>query len=328
MTCSGEHRGACCVPAYPSILERRISPVLSYIVRLLAIGSLLFGIGAAHAADWRGEIGTFRVGIVASNAPTADGLAALRQSYSAALGMPVELFIARDFAMLIDAQATSRVEYAIYSASAYATVVELCQCVEAMAAPIDVDGASGIRSILIARRTKLNSLADLPKVKLVAPARDDLSGWLAPLSLLSREGLALRGDEAFITRTATVLEAETLFAEGGADALLGWERVKPDGEPLFQGGTADRLRRAGIDVDDLAQLWNSPTIPYGPHAVLKTLAPEAKAILSTFLRTLHSSNPRAYDLLSGGHAGGFATVEDSIYAPVREIVRAAAATEP
>jgi phosphonate transport system substrate-binding protein len=123
--------------------------------------------------------------------------------------------------MLIDAQATSRIEYAIYSTTAYATALELCRCIAPLAAPTDVDGASGIRSIVIARAGKLKSVSDLPKMKVAVPAEDDLSGWLTPLSLLAHGGLVLRGDEPFIVTSPTALEAEAQFANGKNRCDLG-----------------------------------------------------------------------------------------------------------
>ena len=66
---------------------------------------------------------TFRVGMIAKDGATqaVPGLSILQRAYSMALGMPVEIFVARDYAALIDAQATNRVDYAIYSTTAYAT---------------------------------------------------------------------------------------------------------------------------------------------------------------------------------------------------------------
>lgn len=226
-----------CAPVATSPLGVLIQRFATGIVLQTALaGQILLGVTPGFAADWRQDIGTFRIGMIAAGAPTGGGLEALRQSYSAALGMPVDFFIARDFAMLIDAQATSRIEYAIYSTTAYATALELCRCIAPLAAPTDVDGASGIRSIVIARAGKLKSVSDLPKMKVAVPAEDDLSGWLTPLSLLAHGGLVLRGDEPFIVTSPTALEAEAQFANGKTDAILGWERVTPDGKALPQGG--------------------------------------------------------------------------------------------
>ena len=176
----------------PSVdLEASIKAISNFRLAILAAVMALIP-AVAPAADWRQEIGTFRIGLLAANAPTAPGLAALRRSYSAALGMPVDFFIARDFATLIDAQASSRIEYAIYSATSYATIAELCQCVEPVAAAVDIDGVAGIRSILIIRKGTVRDIKDIARVKLVVPPLDSIPGWLAPLSLLGKEGFNLR----------------------------------------------------------------------------------------------------------------------------------------
>lgn len=277
--------------------------------------------GNALAADWRKEIGTFRVGMVRAGAPTQEGLDALRKSLSAALGMPVDFFIAKDFAMLVDAQASSRIEYAIYSATAYATAQQLCDCVEPLAAAVDVDEAAGIRTVLIGRADKVSRLSDLPTVRLAIPSDDSMSGWLAPLALLSGEGIKLGSAAQSVLRTETTAETESAFISGQVDALLGWERATLDDDALPEGGTIDRLRRAGVDPAGLDILWRSPLIRYGPHTVRKSIAPEAKAILTTYLLGLHAADPQAYDLLSGGHGGGFVAVDDKAYAAAKDVVR-------
>ncbi|WP_353806498.1 hypothetical protein [Mesorhizobium sp.] len=71
-------------------------------------------------ADWRDDIGTFRVGIVAEPGAgnTVPGLALLTEAYTKALGMKVEFVVSRDYAALIEAQANAHIEYAVYSTTA------------------------------------------------------------------------------------------------------------------------------------------------------------------------------------------------------------------
>ncbi|TIR80225.1 MAG: phosphonate ABC transporter substrate-binding protein, partial [Mesorhizobium sp.] len=111
-------------------------------------------------ADWRADIGTFRIGIVAEpgGGNTVPGLARLTDAYTNALGMKVEFVVARDYAALIEAQASGRIQYAVYSALAYATASERCGCVEPLVAPVDADGAAGVRSVLVTRDGKVPGL--------------------------------------------------------------------------------------------------------------------------------------------------------------------------
>jgi len=94
-------------------------------VRRLAVGLALALLAASSSAraDWRDEIKVFRVGIMTG--PNAAyrlvQFEPFRAYLEAKLAVPVEILPAPDYRALIDAQATSRVHYAIYSASAFAT---------------------------------------------------------------------------------------------------------------------------------------------------------------------------------------------------------------
>ena len=129
--------------------------------RTLSALALLAGLLAQTGdslAGWREDMKTFRIGMIAEPGAgqTVTGLAALKQAYAQALGIPVEIFVARDYAALIDAQATARVDYALYSTTAYATAALLCACVEPVAAPVSDDGATGIKAILVTRDGRLS----------------------------------------------------------------------------------------------------------------------------------------------------------------------------
>lgn len=297
--------------------RRWLAVAASLAVSLLCVGPTL-------AADWRKDIGTFRIGMVAAAAPTPQGIEALKRAYSAALGMPVDIFLARDFAMLIDAQASARLEYAVYSATAYATAAELCSCVEPLAAPLDVDGAAGIHSVLIVRRGRATDLQDLAKLKTIVSSDDHVPGWQASLALLAEDGAEIEAQKDRLIRVSSATEALRLFAQTDADALFGWERASSEGAALA-GGTLALLQAQGETTVEV--LWKSPLIRFGPHTVRKSLDGEAKQILESFLTGLHGDNPQAYDLLSGGHGGGFMSVTVQDYDAARRIVRAAASSD-
>lgn len=287
--------------------------------RTLLIVLVMFVAARPALADWRTDLGIFRIGMIEASAPPQTGREALRRAFESALGMPVEIVVLRDWPQLIDAQASSRVNYAVYSATAYAATDELCQCVEPLAAPVDVDGAAGIRAIVLARTGKARNLDDLRDIKVAAPAADDLTGWLAPIALLPDAGLTLVGNEPFLLRSSTATDALAQFRSGEADAIFGWEKAKDDRDDPLPGGTASQAPEVKTVV-----LWRSPLIKFGPHAVLSSLDREAKEILAAFLVGLHGANPQAYDLLSQGHGGGFAAATDADYSVVREIVGKAA----
>jgi phosphonate transport system substrate-binding protein len=265
------------------------------------------------SADWRTDLGTFRIGIVASKA-AGDAvlrLAAIKSAYSDALGVPVEVFFARDYAALIDAQATARIDYAVHTALSYAATWQLCACIEPIAAPVGGDGAIGIRSALIVRKgTVAGADALVGRTIALGPA-DSVAGAMLPLAEFQLDGKPLSGDEAFIRQVGSASEAEDLFAAGSIDGLFGWATASPDAEP--PSGTVARLVAGGIASAEMNMVWTSDLVPYGPHAVRTNLAPAAKAALKDFLLGLKTGPPELHELLAPAHNGGFAEIAHDAY---------------
>jgi phosphonate transport system substrate-binding protein len=284
-------------------------------------------LGAACAnparADWRDDIGTFRIGVVAEPGAgnTIPGLALLTDAYTKALGMKVEFVVARDFAALIEAQANARIEYAVYSATAFATASERCGCVEPLVAPVDADGAIGIRSVLLTRDGKLPDLAAMKTHRVAMAPSDSVGGSLLPLAGLAAEGVKVTGDAPFLTHADTAAAAETMLIDGQAEAMFGWVPAAADGQPDVTGGTPARLEAAGLSKAGLQVVWTSGLLRYGPHAVRSDLDPEAKRRLTVFLTNLRSMSPDVYDLLESKHSGGFTVAVPNDYAMAVAIVR-------
>ncbi|MER9415972.1 PhnD/SsuA/transferrin family substrate-binding protein [Mesorhizobium sp. M0306] len=289
-----------------------------------AVLALLLDASCANLAraDWRDVIGTFRIGIVAEPGAgnTVPGLALLTDAYTKALGMKVEFVVARDYAALIEAQANARIEYAIYSASAYATVSERCGCVEPLAAPLDSDGASGIRSVLLARDGRVPDLTAMAAHRVVMAPSDSV-GALLPLAGLAADGVKVAEDAPFLTHANSAAAAEAMLVDGVADAIFGWMPAVADGLPNPPGGTVARLEAAGFSKSALQVVWTSGLLRYGPHAVRSDLDPEAKRRLTVFLTNLRSTAPDIYDLLEQRHSGGFAVAGPRDYVLAAAIVR-------
>lgn len=229
-------------------------------------------------ADWR-DIGTFRIGVVAEPgaANTVPGLAALTDAYTKALGMKVEFVVARDYAALIEAQANARIQYAIYSATAYATALQRCGCVEPLVAPVDADGAIGIRSVLLTRGGKVPDIAAIGVHRIAMAPSDSIGGSLLPLAGLASEGVKIGEDAPFLLHASSYSAAEKMLVDGEADALFGWIPATADGQADLPGGTVARLEAAGLAKSQLQTAWTSGLLRYGPHAVRSDLDPKQNA---------------------------------------------------
>jgi len=291
-----------------------------------ALGVVALLLALPALADWREDIGTFRVGVVAEPGAgnTIAGLAELNDAYSRALGIKVEFLVASSYPALIDAHASGRIEYAIYSASAYAAAYQRCECVEQLVAPVGEDGSTGIRSVLIARDGTLPSLADLTGRRIALLPADSITGNQMPLAAFQPNGKPLSGEESFFVQVASAEAAETLLAEGGVDGIFGWMPAAGAGQEI-EGGTVARLEAAGMEKSRLAVVWRSDLLRYGPHAVSHGLDPEPKRRLTAFLTGLKETAPVLYERLETHRLGGFTAASQSDYAAALEMVKAISA---
>ncbi|WP_274630483.1 phosphate/phosphite/phosphonate ABC transporter substrate-binding protein [Arvimicrobium flavum] len=280
-------------------------------------------------STWQEQIGTFRIGLVTE--PGGDnaieGLPALRKAYALALGVPVEFFVASDYRALIEAQASGRSHYGIYSASAYAAAALSCDCVSPLVAPTGSSGAVGIRSVLIARAGSMSAMSDISRHRVAVGGPDDVTGFLMPLAAMRREGVASTGGEAFLIRTASAEEAQARLLAGEVDAMFGWIETGVGKRPMEGSGTLEQLAAAGAGEGAFRVIWTSDLLRYGPHAIGKHLDPEVRRRLVPFLVGLKDSDPELFGKLERHHAGGFSSVKEADYETALELVRDMAGLE-
>lgn len=297
-----------------------------HLIRNLSVG-LIAGLMTATAAqaDWRKELGTFRIGLIESEGRqySPSDLDKIRAAYASALGMPVEIFQARDFPSLIDAHASSRIEYAVYTAQAFATASLACECVEPLAAPMGADGSAGVRDALIVDPAlSMSALAASKGIGM--PGRDALSTMGVALAAFQSGGVRLTGAETWLRVEEDMNAVMAKFGDGSLDGFFAAVPSRlnlaqtPDGSPDLSAAIAKTGRKAKA-------LWLSELVPFGPHAVRKNLAPEAKAVLSKMLLELGSTNPDLNDLMLPEGATAFTVVNQGAYGLALEATRALAA---
>jgi phosphonate transport system substrate-binding protein len=309
--------------ALPMTRDRRIRWLLRATQFAALLASLLAPPAAGHAG-WRDDMKSFRIGLIAEPGASQSvaGLAALKQAYAQALGIPVEIFVARDYAALIDAQATARIDYAVYSTTAYATAALLCACVEPVSAPVGEDGATGIKAILVTRDGRLSKPSEISVHRVAIAELDSIAGFALPRLELAAGQATLSGSEPFVVRAESASAAEAMLVEGSVDAIFGWLPANADVE--LPGGTLARLEAAGLDRASLSAVWKSPLLRYGPHALRSGLGAELRLTLVAFLTELKRSQPDIYDLLEPHRGGGLAEVRADDYAMAIDMVRSLA----
>ena len=144
------------------------------------------GVPVPAQAEWREQMGAFRVGIASSNGQPFNPaqIREFRTVISEALKMPVEITQTRDAASLIDAAASSRLEYAVFSALGFATLDLTCGCMEPIVAPISEEGATHIRSVLYAHADKIENPEDVIGKRIAIGPESSLTASVLPRSLV------------------------------------------------------------------------------------------------------------------------------------------------
>lgn len=308
-------------------LARRRNKLTDLVRLTFLLGVVVLSAIQAGAADWRAETGTFRVGVVMREGESiaSSRLEGFRNLVSDALSMPVEIFPARDASALIDAMATSRIEYGVFSALGYATVFELCECVEPVAAPVSRDGASGMRSVLVADAGRVSRLSDLADLPVAVGPDNSLSGDMLPSAGFRWQGRPLADSGLDLVQAETTQQSLRLLADGEVAAAFLWEYVRPGSAAVFADGPRaylDEVSPGGFTV-----LWRSEAIRFGPHAVRLNLPSDVKTALRQLLLGLLRTDPVIYDSVSPILGGGFeATVADE-YRSAASLVAAIGARE-
>jgi phosphonate transport system substrate-binding protein len=278
-------------------------------------------------ASWRDELGTLKVGFIAGDNPAHEAarLEKFRWQLQLNLAVPVELFPARDYEALIEAQSTGRVQYSMLSSLAYLALSQRCGCVEPLAQPVTAEQARGFRALLVTRKDgPIQNLEAARNTRLAVGAADSLSGRRVPLAGLEAEGIDASSYFMRIVETADGEAALAALADGTADVATAWssDGVAP-GSELDGDAVSQPAGNGALDPRSLDVLWQSDVIPFGPHAVRTDMPEGAKQSLLRALTEMQTSAPEAYDAVERGLPGGFVPADPALYDKLAELLNIA-----
>jgi len=303
----------------------KIRLILSFAFFLACVAGLAVNPALAQTEDpsWRQKLGTFRVGILAAGRPVLETrrVQPFREALQGVLGIPVEIFAASDYNALIEAHRGARIEYAVYSASAFSAAWLLCKCVTPVAAPTASNESTGFRSVLIARKSAARSIAGLRDATILVPGEDSFSGSVFPRDRLAREGIDTVARGWALRDMKTMDAALAAFITGEGDALFGWQGGEGNASSQDSVLSLDTMDRLQEIKDQLEIIWTSPPVPFGPHAIRDNVPVEAKSLILPFLIGLSKDDPDAYEAIETRHTGGFQPVSFEDYRPVVDALR-------
>ena len=275
-------------------------------------------------SNWRDDIGTFRVGILAGNdsAGAIRRAELFREAMNTHLDVPVELIPFGDLSTLIQAQVSGRVEYAIHSALSFTVASASCECLVPLAVPTFSGGAKGTHAVIFALSDGPRTLSDLENQTIGILVKEDfVTGTFAEIEL-KQSGFDLRTAGVAVLKLNSDGDALEALQKGTVKAVLDWSTLSGDAGQGFSHGLFARIMasEAAPDVGTLRLIWQSDMLPNGPHAVRRNLASEAKKKVQDFLLSLETKNPAAYDVFNPRLGGGFLPVQLSEYKAVRDLL--------
>lgn len=279
----------------------------------------------AANADWREELGTLRIGILAGDdvSRSIAFVEPFRLAIQEKLNVDVEIYGARDYPTLVQAHTTGRVEYAVLSATAYAASYKVCKCNEPLVVAKSGDGKNSFQSILIGRQGGVISLNDINGKQAIALSKDSVGGYAYPLYELAENGFELAKSGVTFSFGETSSGSVELFSQGQGDVMLGWSSLTGDATIGFTRGTLKELEnlRPG-SASQYKVIWKSTPIPHRVHSIVTKIPTEAKKELRELLEKMFDDDPVAYDAIEPIYGGGFTSANQRIFNQMIKFVSA------
>lgn len=279
------------------------------------IAALSLGACAAFA-EYRETVPVLRIGMVENHVALTNPLKieTVQQAFSKTLGIPVEIIRMRSYAALVDAHASGRVGYAIHSARSYAATDAACGCVRPFRTPVAGDGSTGFRSVLVVRDAITRPLSEL---RIAYSNEDSVSGWQIPRQAMQAGSL----ESLQLVRTGTVEATVELYGKGGVDGFFGWVPDMPaaagsDPSLLFGGWDWQET----LKNDPVRVIWSSQRIPYGPHAVHRSMPDDLVTALGEFLDQMPATAPGLLDIFEPFYGGGYIIPDPQDYENLHGLV--------
>jgi len=275
----------------------------------------------AQEASWRDEMPVFRVGLLGGE-NESDRLRnneCWQVALEEALGVPVEMYPAPDYAGVIQGLVAGQLEYASLGASGYAAIyLQDPEAVEPIFVSAEADGSLGYIAAMYTRAdTDIHSLEDMEGHSLAWADPNSTSGYLVPRAQLEAAGI---DPETYFSRTGFGgghEQAVIAVLEGQYDAGVTW--VSGQGEPS-EGYSRGNLRRMVdnglLDMNDIRVIWESELIPNGPVVIRKDVPQEVKDIVTDLLANQLETDPECYRSVSFGEGQGWVEVDHEFFAGI------------
>jgi phosphonate transport system substrate-binding protein len=297
-------------------VSRALIRTLGFAMVVATLGAVLLGSRAAHAqgGGWRKQYPKLRYGVqsVETQAASLTRYKGFKEYVKKKLGVELELFLASEYAGVIQAIGAKQIEVMDMGASGYAAAwLESKGGVEPLVVPTNSDGTIGYYSVAFVRSdSRYKSLADLKGKTWAWAEPNSSSGYLFPLVGLRKAGI--EPDKHF---------GKVVFSGGHEQSIIGVLDRSYDGAVTWtddvnkhsRGGLHMMLERKLLKKEDIRIIWTSDLIPNPVIAVRADLPPEMKADLKTMFLGMHKDDPVVFREVARGESQGYKPAPHSAY---------------
>jgi phosphonate transport system substrate-binding protein len=278
-----------------------------------------------QAQDWKSQVKELRIGLLggentSSRLARYDGFQHLLQQ---ALGIPVKLYPAADYAGVMQAMGAGQLDLAEFSPSAFAGAWLDCKCVEPTVVPLEKDGTVFYISVMITRKDSgITSIAQMKGHSLAWADPNSASGYLIPSASLKASGIDL-ADGAYFSRAGFAGGHEQgiiAVLNKQYDACVTWTSGQGDiGQGFSRGALRGMVDRGMLTMFDVNIIWKSGKIPNGPWGLRAGLPASLKAAFTAFMLDLPKSHKDIYDQVEQGSGVGYVPATLDLYKDIIQL---------
>lgn len=259
-----------------------------------ALATLLALPALAQSADWRADYQTVKIGFL-SGENEKDRLTRtepLVAHLESTLGVDVEIFLARSYDGVIQAQAANQIEFTFLGSSSYAALyTETEGKVVPLLTSRNLDGSTGYFSTIVVRcDSGITSIEQLEGKTLAFADPDSTSGYAVPLYNLVQAGF----DPETFFGAAPFSGSHEAGVQGVVNATFDAAATYQD-TPLA--GVYQNMERKGmIEPGQVCVIWQSPEITSGPFTARANLPAEMIADVADAVEAFPTADDAGYKL--------------------------------
>ncbi|WP_027546670.1 phosphonate ABC transporter substrate-binding protein [Bradyrhizobium sp. WSM2254] len=268
-------------------------PIARRTLLALAAASSLVAVTSPALADWRDRYKELNFGISSSENQRD---AVVRYEPFAAylsnkLGVPVRILWGTDYAAVIEALRSGKIQFAFIGAANYALGHKV---MGSMIVPVGIDqsqdGSTGYYSVIVVRKdSPYHSLEDLKGKVLAWVDPNSTSGYAVPNYFMNKQGI---NPATFFSKTPFSGSHEL----GVIGLINGTFDAAADYWMSDNSSNVVQMEKKGmISKDKTRVIWRSSEIPNGPYAMRADLPDDLKQAFGRALFSAAQDDPKAYE---------------------------------